>query len=373
MTHADMSDEGNSSSEPPIDQQPVDQQPLPPRHTLDDDISSGPRLPGIPQLPTGSVDGPAMPSRPNGPPLIPPLETTSPVDFVEDSGVPVIGLPPVSASVPAQPDRDPSEFSPLRVDPPPTLIATWWLRSTLLLAMLAALGTAMWTEYEGEPGDVIASPLVQGTHLLAGGLLVMWSFLAMGNAGRIVPASRYQKRSSGAIAVALWLSAVAAPLGAIAVARVLETRLDDPDDLAAVAIMVAAVLVAFLLLWLPFRYHSRQASRVGAPHRAMLGWFFAPILAAVGGVLALAVGLGTTLSEDGLDASERFVQVGVAYGLPMLVFALSTWRAITVFDEVVDLRWRRWRTEWEQTLGDLAAQPAPGPEGSPNIDSLTQR
>jgi hypothetical protein len=44
---------------------------------------------------------------------------------------------------------------------------------------------------------------------------------------------------------------------------------------------------------------------------------------------------------------------------------LSTWRATTVFDEVVELRWIRWRTEWEQTLAAFAAQPAPGPEASP--------
>jgi hypothetical protein len=55
------------------------------------------------------------------------------------------------------------------------------------------------------------------------------------------------------------------------------------------------------------------------------------------------------------------------FGLPALVFALTTWRATTVFDEVVDLRWRRWRGEWEQTLLSIAAQPPPGPEASPQL------
>ena len=286
--------------------------------------------------------------------------------------VPILGPSPARVGDEVPPEVDSSDFSPLRIDPPPTLVATWWLRSAVLLSMLVALGVTMWTEYQGAAGDVITSPLVQGTHLFAGLLLVLWSFLAMGNAGRIVPASRYQKRSSGLTAVALWILAAAAPFGAIAVARLLEDRLDDPEDLVGFSLMVVAVLLAFLLLWLPFRYHTRQASRVGAPHRAMLGWFFAPLLAAVGGVVAVSIGLGQTLSENGLEPSERLVQVGVAYGLPMLVFAMSTWRAITVFDEVVDLRWRRWRTEWEQTLGDLAAQPTPGPEDSPSIDGLIE-
>jgi hypothetical protein len=42
-----------------------------------------------------------------------------------------------------------------------------------------------------------------------------------------------------------------------------------------------------------------------------------------------------------------------------------------VFDEVIELRWMRWRTEWEQTLVAFASQPPPGPEASPPIDRLT--
>ena len=54
----------------------------------------------------------------------------------------------------------------------------------------------------------------------------------------------------------------------------------------------------------------------------------------------------------------------------MLMFALATRRAITVFDEVIDLRWRRWKIEWENTLEDFVCQPAPGPEGTPDTRFL---
>jgi hypothetical protein len=372
MTDSDRFEEPPPSLEPPLDQFPVDQQPLPPRlgGGENSDLSSGPRLLGIPQLPPDNRDGPAMPSRPTGPPLIPPLETTSPVDFVDAAAHPVAADSPVAMSATSQMSHDRSDFAPLRSDPPPALVPTWWLRSAVLLSLFVAIGVTLWTEYQGAPGDVATSTAVWGAHLLAGALLVLWSFLAMGNAGRIVPVSRYQKRSSGLVAGVLWLLAAIAPFGTVAMARLLEDRLSDSEDLAAVAIMVAVVFVAFVLLWLPFRYHSRQASRVGAPHRAMLGWFFAPLLAGVGGLLMLSLGLGDLLADEGLAPSERLLQVGVAYAVPMFVFALSTWRAITVFDEVIDLRWHRWRTEWEHTLGDLAAQPAPGPEGSPDIDNL---
>lgn len=374
---SEMSGEPPAGAPPPLDQQPVDQQPMPPRPT--GDLPSAPRLPGVPYLPSGVVDGPAMPERPAAAPLIPPLETTSPSDLV-----PTVGTPPAAAPVPPVDafrtpppvaplaNGEPADFVPLRSDSPPHLIATWWLRSALLLSMLAAIGLTMWTEYQGEPGDIGTSAPVRGAHALAALLLVSWSFLAMTNARRIVPASLYKKPSNGPLAVAFWALAAAAPFGTLAVWRSLEDRLADSDDLAAVGIMVAVVLVAFLLLWLPFRYHTRQAVRVGAPHRVMLGWFYAPLLTVVGGISAVAIGLGDLLAEDGLDRSERLIQVAFAYALPMFVFALSTWRAITVFDEVIDIRWRRWRIEWEQTLGSLAALPEPGPEASPNIDMLSQ-
>ena len=82
------------------------------------------------------------------------------------------------------------------------------------------------------------------------------------------------------------------------------------------------------------------------------------------------LGLRDLLADSGMSAAERALQTAVVYGVPAFVFALSTWRATTVFDEVIDLRWRRWRSEWEMTLLELAAQPAPGPERpAPRIDA----
>lgn len=371
-----FADRSDRALQPPLDQQPVDQQPVPPRQFVSDDVQHLPSLPQLPGAgPTPSrLDGPAIVSRPVGPPftspLIPPLETTSPIDFVDSESAPRLGSkvqPPVGTT----PGR--SEFEPLRVDPPPTLLPTWLLRSSMLVVMLAAPAMVLSVEYNGAVDDVRSSFAVLVVHLAAGVLLVVWSSMAMRNAACVVPPSRYQQRASASIAVLLWAFAAVAPIGAVAVNRRLGSRLRDPGDVAAVIIMVAVVLIAFVLLWLPFRYHARQASRVGAPHRPMLAWFFVPLVAAVGGVSAVSAGLGSTLAEGGLTATERVVQVGVAYALPMLVFALFTWRAVTVFDEVIDLRWRRWRIEWEQTLGRLADEPPPGPEDSPSIDGLIGR
>jgi hypothetical protein len=256
-----------------------------------------------------------------------------------------------------------SPFAPLRTDPPPRIFATWWLRYLLFLAQLVGIAVVLLTEYAGDAGELRRSSVVVTPYLLVAVLLVSWSALAMIDAGRLVPATAYHRRSSAPLAVVLWLLAFAAP---VAGARVVDWARDrfaiDPDDLSVVVVTVAAVLVCFLVVWMPFRYHTQQAHRIGAPGRVVAAWFWLPLVTVVGALLINALGLRDTLAEEGMSDLERTVQVGVLFGLPALVFALATWRATTVFDEVIDLRWRRWRTEWEQTLLAMTMQPRPGPE-----------
>ena len=233
----------------------------------------------------------------------------------------------------------------------------------MFLAQLVGIAVVLLTEYAGDAGELRRSSVVVTPYLLVAVLLVSWSALAMIDAGRLVPATAYHRRSSAPLAVVLWLLAFAAP---VAGARVVDWARDrfaiDPDDLSVVVVTVAAVLVCFLVVWMPFRYHTQQAHRIGAPGRVVAAWFWLPLVTVVGALLINALGLRDTLAEDGMSDLERTVQVGVLFGLPALVFALATWRATTVFDEVIDLRWRRWRTEWEQTLLAMTMQPRPGPE-----------
>ena len=258
-------------------------------------------------------------------------------------------------------------FAPLRSEPPPRIFATWWLRYLLVLAQLVGIVVVLSTEYSG-PGTPVDSSTVRTPYLLAASMLVCWSALAMVDAKRLVPATQYRRGSSALLAVMLWLLAFAAPLAAfMAVEWARDRFAENPDDLGVVAATIVAVLACFLFVWLPFHYHTLQAHRIGAPARVVGAWFWLPLLAAVGVLLVEALGLADTLNEGGLSSIERTVQLAVTFGTPALVFALSTWRATTVFDEVIDLRWRRWRNEWEQTLAAMAAQPPPGPEVSARL------
>jgi hypothetical protein len=254
----------------------------------------------------------------------------------------------------------------LRVDPPPRLYATWWIRYALFLAQLVGLAVVLLTEYATGPGGVATAPVVLVPAVLVGVLLVAWSGLAMFDAARLVPATRYHPPSRPWVAVVLWLVAFAAPVIAVATIEWARERFtDDSDDIGVVGATVVVVMICFLLVWLPFQYHTRQAHRIGAPGRVVAAWFWLPLLAAVGALTINALGLQDSLAGGGFTDWDRTVQVAVIFGLPALTFALSTWRATTVFDEVIEIRWCRWRTEWEQTLDAMAAQPVPGPEHAP--------
>lgn len=259
-------------------------------------------------------------------------------------------------------------FAPLRSEPPPRIFATWWLRYLLLLAQLVGIAVVLLTEYASEPGQLADSSNVMAPYVLAAVLLVCWSALAMVDAARLVPATQYRRRSSATLAVTLWFVAFAAPIGGASVIEWARRRFEEnPDDVGVVAVTVVAVFVCFLMMWMPFRYHTLQAHRIGAPARVVVAWFWLPLVALVGALAINALGLSEMLEENGITDLERTVQVGVAFGLPAIVFALATWRATTVFDEVIDLRWRRWRQEWEQTINAMLAQPTPGPEASQHV------
>ena len=241
------------------------------------------------------------------------------------------------------------------------------MRYLLALSQLVGIAVVLLREY-AVPGGMDV-PFVVVPHVMAAVMLVGWSALAMLDAARLVPATRYRRRSRAWVAVVLWLGAFAAPVGALLVVDWLRERFDEgTDDLVPIAIGTVALLVCFVLLWLPFRYHVRQAHRIGAPVRVVAAWFWLPLITVIGVLLVMAFGLHDSLADGGFTDLERTVQVGVLYGVPALMFAMSTWRATTVFDEVIELRWLRWRTDWEQTLAAFTAQPPPGPEASPVID-----
>jgi hypothetical protein len=329
------------------------------------------RQPPAPRLPDGKHTDPIVGGLPIDEPASPPLEAPAPTNFVAADANGPVRARPVNYNRTAG-------FSPLRSNPPPSLISTWWLRTAILMMMLGALVLTMWVEYTGEADDVGSHLGVVGIHIVIAGSIMLWSFAAMYNANKFVPASLYQRQSNPLLAVVLWLAAFAAPFAAASAFVLVDELSSAPGGLVGepsneafnILALATVVLVAFVVVWLPFRYHARQASRIGARHGVMLGWFFAPLLAQVGGIAILALGLQDQLALDGLTVMERTIQVGAVYGLPMLMFALATWRAITVFDEVIDLRWRRWKIEWEHTLEDLVRQPKPGPEGSPDIRLL---
>ncbi len=322
----------------------------------------------VPRLPGDVADRPSIVARPSAPLPTPETGEQTPLPPPPPMAQP-FEIPPVEAPPPDPRHRredqpeDAGEFTPLRSDPPPRLFATWWLRYLLALTLLVAIGVTLATEYGLGPGGLVEQPVVIVPHALAALLLTVWSALAMADVERITPARMYQRRARASVAATLWVLAFAAPLGGWLLVDRVRERFDQPDDDGwVVAAATLVVLVCFLVIWLPFRYVAHHGRRAGAPTAILVGWFWLPLVAAVGAVGIVALGLDDSLADGGMSDLDRTIQLAVGYGVPMFVFTLATWRATTVVDEVVDLRWRRWRAEWNQTLERMSAQPPPPPE-----------
>ena len=247
--------------------------------------------------------------------------------------------------------------------PPPRLATQPWLRYLLLLSQAAGIAAVLQREYE-QAGAMMVS-IVVIPHVVAAILLVAWSIFAMLDAARLVPATRYVGTPRASVVVVLWLAAFAAPVAAYRVLEQVRDRFAErTDDLAVIAATVGAIVICFFIVWLPFRYHIRQAHRIGVRGRVVAEWFWLPLFSLVGVLAVMALGLREVLMEDGTTDLERVAQVAVVYGVPALIFALSTWRVTSAFDNVIELRWIRWRSEWDQAMaarGSSAQPPASRP------------
>lgn len=244
--------------------------------------------------------------------------------------------------------------------PPPRLATQAWLRYVLLLSQLAGIAAVLQREYQ-DPGAMMV-PIVVIPHVVAAILLVAWSIFAMLDAARLLPATRYVGTPRASVVAVLWLVAFAAPVAAYRVLDQVRDRfVERTDDVAVVAATVGAVVICFFIVWLPFRYHIRQAHRIGVRGRVVAEWFWLPLFSLVGVLAVMALGLREVLLEDGTTDLERVAQVAVVYGVPMLIFALSTWRVTSAFDDVIELRWIRWRSEWDHAVVARASSPHPPP------------
>lgn len=252
-------------------------------------------------------------------------------------------------------ETDQSSTGWLRSDPPPILMYTTWLRIVLVFMLFGALAAALWFRYTSSSNDAADAQWVVGLHAGVIGALIVWSFVSMRNADALVPATRYQSRSRGWVAASLWLLAFSAPIGAVVASDAARALFDDPNHPNYVFVQIAIGVIVAAIVWLPFRYLAVQASRVGAPRRVMFEWFLLPALAIGGGLLIMALGLRDDLQVDGLTDNERLVEASVVYGLPMLLFALTAWRATAAFDGVINVRWRRWKTGWDQSVAAFGA------------------
>ncbi len=149
--------------------------------------------------------------QPSVPPSSPPPLSSAP-PLPAASGLPTARL--------VDPGVVSDHFAPLRVDPPPRIFATWWLRYLLLLAQLVGIVVVLLTEY-AQPGRPASSRRRSSPRICS--RCACWCAGARWRCSMRSASFRprsYHRSSSALLAVALWLVAFAAPVGCVPGRRV---------------------------------------------------------------------------------------------------------------------------------------------------------
>ena len=167
--------------------------------------------------------------------------------------------------------------------------------------------------------------------------LMTWSGLAVENARRAKPATRYTTATHPAMGAVSWLIPPLYAIWSVGMVLAVSVWADDaPTDsdrhLAAPFLAILLFLIGVVLAYLPFGVLNRTAKWVGADSARVRQWFWATALAAALAVVAILF-MGVIEAVDGetaIDEVERTTLVAF-YGallLPWLSWLLLGERAM---------------------------------------------
>ena len=215
---------------------------------------------------------------------------------------------------------------------PKRLHTTWVLAGTIAAAS-AACGIAavqMARAMSGEDRVAEVMPLEIGLAVLAAVGVLLWTWMVVENARRLLAAGRTTEAPVPRAVAAAWLMPLAVGAAAVSPVAFLERRLNtaDSDTTSAVplAIVLSFMVAAMLVSYRPLFMLSSIMRRLGSSSGALAGWIWVPISLVIAGAATL-VGL-----RAGGAYGDNFEGVAPAWALgivalPPLVILLSlAWR-----------------------------------------------
>lgn len=306
------------------------------------------------------------------PPLQPPAATAV-VTIAE-------ALPP--------PTTDPTRLVPLNDDPRPTpMFATersgetpghrrapvvlparlpmWPFRVLAIAGVALAFVLYGWQVFR-VVDDQERLPVLEWAPLLVGLVgaigVVLWTYVVVENARRVYLPARVSEPPQPGHAASTWIPPVAfaavAAVSISALSRRFDTPVDGAESSLPLILAIAAILLAFPVMYGPVSHLSGVVRKVGGKGIRLGEWLLVPVvLAGVGAAMIFGLRAGVT-GSDTTDGFAPAWMVGVAAIVPATVVVLLGWRAAqTVENDIVRAFDRRSGTNSSFTSrrGKLAA------------------
>ncbi|MEP6298838.1 MAG: hypothetical protein ABJ382_16050, partial [Ilumatobacter sp.] len=245
------------------------------------------------------------------------------------------------------PPMSPHVQRPPTPEVPPRIRTTWVLTATIGCAAFSATIAAvqMGRVMTGRERLAGVAPLQLALAVLAAVGIVLWTWMVVENARRLLDAGRTTEPPVPSAVAAAW----AMPLLVIAAAATsvsyLESRLNtaDSDTTSAVplAIALSFVVTAMLVSYRPLSMLSSIMRRLGSASGALAGWIWVPISLVIAGAATL-VGLraGGAYGDDFAGVAPAWA-LGVVTLPPLMILLMLAWRGGRAVEDAVGFAFDR--------------------------------
>jgi len=205
--------------------------------------------------------------------------------------------------------------------------------------------------------------------------VVLWTFMVVENARRIMEPARTQESPRPGYAVRTWILPVAFIVASLGAVSYLSSELNSPikgtESSIPVILGIVSILALLPLLYSPITYLSSVVRRIGGHGVTLAEWLWVPaVLAAIGGSLVFWFRAGGVFGE-GSDALASTWVVAVVAIVPAVVVVLLGWRAAAAVEtDVAQAFTRRYSLAHKTTTRRFGAMFT---DGGPNQAVLRDR
>ncbi len=260
---------------------------------------------------------------------------------VETAPGDVPDTPGFTLPAPVSPDIDAPLAPTSAPGVPKRLFTTWILASTIAAAAVACAIAAlqMGRAMNGQDRiDALTLPQIACALLAAVGIVV-WTWMVVENARRLLAAGRTTEAPVPSAVAAAWAMPLLVGAAAVASVAFLERRLNtaDADTTSAIPLAVALsfIVACMLVSYRPLFMLSSVMRRLGSASGALARWIWVPISLVIAGAATLVALRAGGAYGDGYEGVAPAWALGIVALPPVVILLALGWRGGRAAEDAV--------------------------------------